>query len=115
MSKESVLEEFQSVYADPESKDGGYLYLGLLDRAKRLVITDRIGVVEALRYWISLRDHRHTNHAAMLTGALALKELKPDLEKLREDIISRKAYLTKYTGWVDKELKKIKSSNSGPE
>jgi hypothetical protein len=107
MSKEKVLAEFQVVFRDPRSEDGVFLYENLLNRARSILISDRAGLVEALRLWISLRDQVHANTAVIMAGDLAIKELKPDLQRLREDIISRKAFPTNYTGWVDKALEAI--------
>jgi hypothetical protein len=108
MSKEEVLADFQMARDNEDyRKDGDLLFDDLLKRAKRLVVQDREGLVDALRYWMSLRDEYLTEMAIILTGELLLKELRPDLEKIREDIISRKYYRVKYTGWVDKALEAL--------
>jgi hypothetical protein len=108
MSKEEVLAEFDIDLKDPVSlKDGEYLYEQILVRAKRTIINDRIGMVEVLRYWLSLRKALYTMMAVDLIKDLVISELKPELNILMEDIESGKVFLPYYKQWVDRALKAI--------
>ena len=45
--------------------------------------------------------------AVYLAREFQIYELKPELENLRKDIVSRKSFLPYYVEWVDKALKAI--------
>jgi hypothetical protein len=108
MSKEEILAEFDIDLNDPVSvKDGEYLYEHILVRAKRMVVNDRIGMVEVLRYWLSLRKDLYTMMAVDIIKDLVISELKPELNILKEDIESGKIFLPYYKQWVDRVLKAI--------
>ncbi len=108
MSKDKVLEEFETDFTDPGSHySGEYLYEHIVRRAKYLIKEDREGVIEACRYWFSLRKEPHTMLAVYITKDLIIKELKPDLEKLKHDIESGKVFLLYYKRWVDEALAAI--------
>jgi hypothetical protein len=108
MSKETILMEFEIDVSDPSSqKDGNSLYYLILKRTKRLIIGDRLGVLNALRYWFSLRSDPFTLIAVNLVQDLQITELKPELKKLRKEIESGKAFLPYYNEWVERALKAI--------
>ena len=112
MSKEEVLANFQiAIDNKTYEHDGNLLLDDLLERAQKIVINDREGLVEALRYWISLREQFRTEKAVILTKYLVLKELKLDLDKLRDDIVSGKYLPGNHTGRVDRALKAIDTNN----
>lgn len=83
------------------------MYERILNRAKRLIVSDRSGVVAALRYWLSLRHVSFTVIAIWVIEELKLIELKPELLALRNDIESGKAFLPYYVDWVDRAIKVI--------
>jgi len=108
MSRDEVLAEFDIEFEKAVSDKGGeYLYADINKRAKRLILIDRPGVIAACKYWFSLRKEPHTMLAVDLAGNLKIRELKPELETLRKDIESGKAFLPYYNEWVDKALKAI--------
>lgn len=108
MPKDEVLAEFNIDFADPMSeKSGEYLYDHVLRRAKRLIVEDYTGVIEVLRYWLSLRKEPHTMLAVRVARDLVVTELKPELENLRQDIESGKTFLPYYKRWVDQALAAI--------
>ena len=108
MSRDEVLEEFEIDFADPESKySGNSLYERVLKRAKQLVPRDREGLIEACRYWLSMRKLPHTWIGTILAKDLVIRELKPDLENLREDIESGKVFKLHDIRWVDKAIAAI--------
>jgi hypothetical protein len=108
MSKEEVLAEFDRDITNQGYKpDGNIIYRIIFQHAAQLILTDRLGVIDALRYWLLLRDDPFTVFAINLIQDLVIKELKPDLEKLRNDIESRNTLLPYYNEWVDRALKAI--------
>lgn len=105
MSRDEVLAEFEIDFEKSISDKGGeYLYADINKRAKKLILVDRMGVVETSRYWFSLRKEPYTMLAVDLIEKLQIKELKPELEILRKEIESGKVFLPYYNEWVDKAL-----------
>lgn len=110
MSKEEILEEFETDFTNPRAeKDGEYFHEIVLLRARRLILKDRGGMIEALRYWISLRKGPHTMLAVYIVEKLGISELKSELEVLKKDIASHKVFLPWYEREVDRALEAIKS------
>ena len=110
MSKEDVLAKFQKIWEKEEysrDENGWYLYEDLRENAKNLMTNDREGVIEAARYWLSLREVPRTQYAMSLSKDLVLKELKRDIEGVREDIIARRNYPAPDTYWADRALKAL--------
>ena len=108
MSKQEVLTDLENAFKVPENyKDGWIFYQDLLARTKSHLQKDRNGVIDALKYWLSLKDEVRTMYSVDLIKNLAIKELKPELEDLKQDIISRKAFLPYYVQWVDAALKAL--------
>jgi hypothetical protein len=106
MTKESVLRDLQEIENDRKTdKQGNLMFYEMLDRLKKLVVTDRNGVVDAMRYWLSLRDQYLTEIAESIAQFLLLKELRPELEQIKKEILARKYYHVPYTGWIDMALK----------
>ena len=108
MSKEEVLAEFEIDVKEYENeKMAGLFDQSIKSRTKRLIASDRSGVLEALRYWLRLRDSGLTVTALIVIADVNIPELKPDLECLRKDIESGKVFLPYYNSWVDRALKVI--------
>jgi len=110
MSKEDVLAKFQKIWEKEEysrNENGWYLYEDLRENTKNLMTNDREGVIEAVRCWLLLREVGRTEMAMGLAKDLTLKELKPDIEKVREDIIARRYYPAPDTYWADCALKAL--------
>jgi hypothetical protein len=108
VTKEEVLAAFDIDFKDPESqKDGPYLFEHILRRTKGLIISDRAGTIEALKYWLSLRKEPQTMMAVNIANNLALRELTPELITLGRDIESGSVFLPYYKGWVERALKAI--------
>lgn len=108
MSKEEVLAEFDiDIKEYEDEKQAGLFDQSILNRVKRLIISDRPGVVEALRYWLRLRQRGLTVTALNVIADVNFPELKPDLECLKKDIESGKVFLPYYIYWVDRALKAI--------
>ena len=107
MSKEEILAEFEIDFKSPGSKYGEYLYQDVIKRAKDLILKDRLGVIEACKYWFSLRKEPYTMLAVDLANNLHITELKPELENLKKNIASGKIFLPYYAEGVDKALNAI--------
>lgn len=97
MTKKDVLLEFETAALNPDAKYSGNEYEEyVLKRATRLILTDRKGVIEALQYWLQLRDDSETMIAVDLAGILVIPELKPDLEELRNEIEAGRVFYPYY-------------------
>lgn len=108
MSKEEILSELEKdIQKSANDKGGEYFYEDAKKRLKKLVILDRPGVMEALRYWLCLRSQDLTMIAVWLTRDLMIKELKPDLENLKEDIKAGKVFKPYYIEMIDRALKTL--------
>jgi hypothetical protein len=114
MSKEEVLAEFEIDIKEYENeKMAGLFDQSIKSRTKRIIVSDRSGVVEALRYWLCRRDSL-TVTALIVIADVNIPELKLDLECLKKDIESGKIFLPYYNSWVDRALKTI-NNNPRPE
>ncbi len=111
MSKKDVLTEFNIDLKTYENeKMAGLFDQAIENRTKRLIVSDRPGVVDALRYWLRSGDRVLTVTATNLIADVNIPELKPDLECLKKEIESRKIFLPYYVDWVDRALKAISDS-----
>jgi hypothetical protein len=111
MSKEEVLAELDKIIQDDDVlyyKMGEVIVEDITASARNRIIKDRAGVIEALRFWLCLRDRRLTLMAVSVIGDLVITELKPDLEKLRNEIASGKTFLPYYNEWVDTALQQLR-------
>lgn len=94
MTKESVLNELLEIENDKRfEKQGNLMFFEMLDRLKILIVTDRNGVIDAMRYWLSSKDLGSRETAENLSRFLLLKELRPELEQIRKEITTRKCHL----------------------
>jgi len=107
MSKEDGLKEFDIDLKEfGADKYGGPFRKSILSRTRRLIINDRLGVIEALRYWLRLGDGI-TIIALIIITEVNIPELKPELDCLKKDIESGKAFLPDYSYLVNRALKVI--------
>jgi hypothetical protein len=108
MTKESVLAAFELDIQRGDPKVGESTTQDIKKTAKALITKDRSGVIEALRYWLNLRDTGLTVTALNVIADIKdVRELKPDLECLKADIESGKVFHLSYNYWVDRALKAI--------
>lgn len=107
MTKEEVLDAFETDIQRGDPRMGDLTIDVITKTAKTLIIQDRSGVIEALRYWLSLRDIGLTATALHVIIDVYIPELKPDLESLRAEIESGKALHPSYIDLVDLALKNI--------
>jgi len=107
MTKEDVLAQFDLDIQRMEPKMGESTTEDLKKTVKRLIINDRLGVIEALRYWLRLRDVGLTLTAVILIWDAVIPELKPDVICLKKEIESGKIFHSSYLYLVDKALEVI--------
>ncbi len=92
MGKEAALDELAVPLEDPATeKDGNILAELLYQRARRLLGSDRPGLVEALRDWLEKRDDVLSIQAVILVRDLRLTELRSLIGELREEVASGRA------------------------
>ena len=107
MSKEEVLAAFELDIQRVAPRMSESTTEDIIKTAKKLIIKDRDGVIEALRYWLGLRDIGLTITALCVIAENYIPELKPDLECLRAEIESGKVFHPSHNYWVDLALKNI--------
>jgi hypothetical protein len=107
MPKEDVLAAFELDIQKGNPRTGDSTIEDIKKTAKTLIIKDRAGVIEALRYWLRLRHRGLTPTALSVIIAVKIPELKPDLECLKADIESGKALHPSYLDLVGLALKAI--------
>ena len=107
MTKKEVLAAFELDIQRGDPRMGESTTEDIKKTAKKLIINDRDGVIEALRYWLSLRDKGLTMVAVGVIITVKTLELKPDLERLRAEIESGKVFHPSYNYLVDLALKNI--------
>lgn len=107
MTKEEVLAAFELDIQNEDPRMSESTTEDIKKTAKRLIIQDCSGVIEALRYWLSLRDIGLTMVAVAVIDNVCIPELKPDLERLRAEIESGKVFHPSYNYLVDLALKTI--------
>jgi hypothetical protein len=110
VTKEGVLAEFELDINNGDPRMGDQTIEDIKNTAKTLIIKDRGGVIEALRYWLNLRDWGLTPIALNVITAVRIPELKPDLESLKVDIESGKALRPYLVYLVDLALKSTREN-----
>ena len=107
MTKEEVLAAFEMDIQKGDIRMGESTTEDIKKTAKTLISKDRSGVIEALRYWLRLRDIGLTMTAVGVIANVYIPELKPDLECLRADIETGKVFHPSYNYLIDLALKNI--------
>lgn len=108
ISKDEILAEFGIDFEKALNDKGGeYLYADINKRAKKLIFSDRNGIIDVCKYWISLREEPYTLLAVDVIMNLKIVELRPELEYLKKDIESEKSFRPYYNELVDNALNAI--------
>jgi hypothetical protein len=108
MSKDDVLTELETDMSDPGSyKSGEYLEEHILASANAALLTDRVGLIAALREWLSLRDESRTMLAVTMARKLRLQELKADIEALRKEVSEGRVFPRFYLREIDASLEAL--------
>jgi len=77
--------------------------------ASRILESDRGALVEAMREWITQRG-KQTILAVRIAAELKLQELKPDIERLLEDVRAGKAFWPYYEEFIVPALRRIEAN-----
>ena len=102
MTKNDVLQLFETDMSDPGSyKSGEYLREHVLQHAKGVLSTDRSSLVEALREWLKARSEPRTMIAVTVARKLDLKELKSDIQALRNEVADGRTFPRFYLDHID--------------
>jgi hypothetical protein len=113
MNAPGVLEMLESeLRGFPERSPSGDLYRHVLAEAERVKPARRGELADALRAWIELHAEPRTMIAIYVAQALKLTELRPELQRLRADVIAGRAFLPYYVQWVDEALAEL--GTAGP-
>jgi hypothetical protein len=107
MTKEEVLAAFDLDIQRMDIRQGELTTEDIKKTAKKLIIKDRAGVIEALRCWLLLRDRGLMVTAVAVLAYVYIPELKPDLECLKSEIVTGKVFHPSYLDLVDLALKNI--------
>lgn len=91
MSFHDVLDLLEGELGRHHERDSGEdLFRDVLDLARRIIAGDREGLVEALDAWLKQRSSPRTQIAMEIAGQLKLTEVRSELERFREDVLSGK-------------------------
>jgi hypothetical protein len=93
MSEADVLGVLETDMNDPGAcKSGEYLEEYFLMHAQWFLSVDRLGLIEVLREWLSLRSEPRTILAVKIIHELGLKEIRSDSGALRLEIANNKIF-----------------------
>lgn len=113
MTKQEILEWLESEIQGYTPRSTGNECEQFITRlAARIVESDRNELVAAMREWITQHGQR-TLLAMNIAADLKLRELKPDIERLLEDVRTGKAFSPYYEEFIGPALKRIVSVASG--
>jgi hypothetical protein len=108
MSKQDVLAVLETDMNDPGSlKSGEYLESHILLHAKQFLRTDRLGLIDALSEWISLKSEPRTMLAIRAAQELDLKEMRQIIESLRKEVAVGRVFPRFYLRDIDDVLSSL--------
>ena len=107
MTKREILEWLEGeVQGYPERATGNKCEDHIIRLAGRVVESDRSELAEAIREWIEQRDKR-TLLAVRIAAEHKLLELKPDIQRLLDDVHAGKVFLPYYEEFIAPALKRM--------
>jgi hypothetical protein len=110
MTKQEIIEWLDGeVQGYPERATGNECGQFVTRLASRVIESDRIELVQAMREWITQRGKR-TLLAINIAADLKLRELKPDIERLLEDVRASRAFSPYYEEFITPALKRIEAA-----
>ena len=110
MTKQEILKWLEGeVQGYPERATGNECEDFIVRLAGRVVQSDRHELVEAMRHWIIERSKR-TLLAVRIAAEHKLLELKPDIERLLEDVRAGRAFSPYYEEFITPALKGIQAN-----
>jgi|ERR1044072_1983403 tRNA A37 N6-isopentenylltransferase MiaA len=109
MTVQDVLASIEAALNEPGTdKSGEYLRELVTHRIRRALPADRQSAIKALEVWLQSRSEPRTMVAVIIAAELKLSELRPEIEQLRIDIESGRAFYLYYLSNVDKVLYKLR-------
>ena len=110
MTKREILEWLEGeVQSYPERTTGNECEDHIVRLAGRVVESDRSELAEAMREWIDQRGKR-TLLAVRIAAEHKLRELKPDIQRLLEDVRAGKVFSPYYEEFIAPALKRIEAN-----
>jgi len=110
MTKQEILKWLEGeVQGYPERATGNECEDFVVGTAGRVVQSDRQELVEAMRHWIIERGNR-TLLAVRIAAEYKLRELKPDIERLLEDVRTDRSFSPFYEEFITPALKRIETT-----
>ena len=110
MTKQKILAWLESeVQGYPERATGNECEDHVVRLAGRVAESDRSELVEAMREWIEQRGRR-TLLAVRIAAEHKLRELKPDIQRLLEDVRANKVFSPYYEEFIAPALKRIEAN-----
>ena len=109
MTKDEILKWLEGeIHGYPERATGNECEDYIARVARRMVQTDRLQLVEAMRHWI-LERGKWTLLAVRIAAEHQLCEIKPEVERLLEDVQAGKAFSPYYEEILISALKRIET------
>jgi len=110
MTKQEIIEWLEGeIQGYPPRATGNECGQFVTRLAGRVLESDRLALVEAMREWITQRGER-TLLAMNIAADLKLRELKPDIERLLEDVRAGKAFWPYYEEFIVPALRRIEAN-----
>lgn len=110
MTKQEIIEWLEGeVQGYPERATGNECEDFIVRLAGHVVESDRNELIAALREWITQRSKR-TLLAMRIGAEHKLRELKPDIQRLLEDVRAGKAFSPYYEEFIAPALKRIEAN-----
>ena len=105
MSKIDFLDVLQTAVNDPGSfKSGECLEEHVLGNARKFLVSDWVGLIEALCEWISMKREPQTMLAISVAKELKLREIRYVIEDLRQEVSVGKVFPKFYLRDIDEAL-----------
>ncbi len=110
MTKPEILEWLEGeVQGYPERATGNECEDHIVRLVGRVVESDRSELAEAMREWIEQRGKR-TLLAVRIAAEHKLRELKPDIQRLLDDVRAGKVFLPYYEELIAPALNRIEAN-----
>jgi hypothetical protein len=109
MTKQEILDRLEGeVQVYPERATANECEDFIVRLAGRVLQSDRQALVEAMRDWILQRGQR-TLLAVRIAGEHKLSELRPDIQRLLEEVSAGGAFQPYYEEFIAPALKQLQS------
>ncbi len=110
MTKQEILKWLEDEVQDyPERATANECENHVVQLAGRVVEFDRNALIEAMREWVEQRGNR-TLLAVRIVAEHKLLELKPDIQRLLEEVCAGKVFSPYYEEFITPALKRIEAN-----